>query len=62
MEFIIKIINPISHLLHFHILIKAFLTARKNVGMWVHYTDLAAISDLRILKSLKEAYTGEERI
>ena len=31
------------------------------MGMWVHYTELAAISDLKIL-SLKEAYAGEERI
>lgn len=41
---------------------EAFVTSRKNMGMWVYYMELAALSDLRILKSLKEAYAGEEKI
>lgn len=41
---------------------EAFITSRKNTGMWVYYMELAAISDLRMLKNLKEAYAGEERI
>ena len=41
---------------------ETFVTSRKNMGMRAYCTELAAISDLRILKSLKEAYAEEESI
>lgn len=61
MEFIIKI-NSISHLIHIHILMKASVISRKNMSVWAHYAELAVISGLRILKSLKEANSGDERL
>lgn len=41
---------------------KAFVTSWKNMGMWVHYTELAANSDLGTVTILKEACAGEERM
>lgn len=41
---------------------KAFVISRKNRNVWTHYAELAVISGLRILKSLKEAKSGDERL